>query len=109
MEFEYLPGLVDVVQDGKLPTAQGWRDSLQVMDTLVERLRAEIFQIDDRTGADPRAASRLAGDRKDLEDKLRIATRKREIIDGALRAGLVRDAAHEPESATSADRAGDQK
>jgi hypothetical protein len=109
MEFEYLPGLVDVVHDGKLPTAEGWRDSLQVMDALVERLRAEISRIDDRMGADPRAASRLARDRKDLEGELRIATRKREMIDGALRAGLVSDAAHEPESATFAARAGDQE
>lgn len=108
MEFEYFPGLVDAVHDGKLPTAQGWGDSLQVMDALVERLRAEISRIDDRMGADFRATSRLARDRKDLEGELRIATRKREIIDGALRAGLVSDAAHEPESATSAARAGDK-
>ncbi|HEX8511639.1 MAG TPA: hypothetical protein VF688_00880 [Allosphingosinicella sp.] len=110
MELEYLPGLVDVVHDGKLPTAQGWRDSLQVIDALVERLRAEISRIDDRMGADPRAASQLARDRKDLEGELRIATRKREMIDGALRAGLVRDAAQKTESASSASlAAGDQE
>lgn len=110
MEFEYFPGLVDVVHDGKLPTAQGWRDSLQVMDALVERLRAEIAQVDDQMAADPCAASRLATDRKDLGDKLQIAMRKQELIDGALRAGLVSDAAQETGSATSAALAtGDQE
>lgn len=110
MEFEYIPGLVDVVHDGKLPTAQGWQDSLLAMDTLAAALRTEIAQIDDRMGADPGADSCLAADRKNLEDKLRIAMGKREMIEGAIRAGLVSDVAQVNETATSATRAaGDQE
>jgi chromosome segregation ATPase len=106
VEFEYFPGLVDVVHDGKLPTTEGWRDSLLAIDALVATLRAEISQIDARSDTNPGAISQLADQRKDLEERLQVALRKRETIEGALAAGLVRDPVQAPENANSAARTG---
>ncbi|MGA9580767.1 MAG: hypothetical protein WBR13_02215 [Allosphingosinicella sp.] len=106
MQFEHFPGLVDAVHDGRLPTAQGWQDSLLVMDTLVATLNTEISQIDARIAADPSAVSRLCHKREGLEERLNIAMRKRETIKAALAAGLVSDPVQAPESPNSAARAG---
>lgn len=106
MEFEHFPGLVDVVHDGRLPTAQGWQDSLLVMDTSVATLQAEISRIDARSGANPGAVSQLAEERKGLEERLQVALRKRETIEGALAAGLVSDPAQADESTNSVSSEG---
>jgi enoyl-CoA hydratase/carnithine racemase len=106
MQFEHFPGLVDAVHDGRLPTAQGWQDSLLVMDTVVATLNAEISQIDTRIAADPRAASQLCHKREGLEERLHVAMRKRETIESALAAGLVSDPVEAPESSNSAASAG---
>lgn len=105
MQFEHFPGLVDAVHDGNLPTAQGWQDSLLVMDTLVATLTAEISQIDTRIAADPGAVSQLCHKREGLEERLHIAMRKRETIKAALAAGLVSDPVREPESTNAVSSA----
>lgn len=106
MQFEHFPGLVDAVHDGRLPTAQGWQDSLLVMDTLVATLNAEISQIDTRIAADPGAVSQLCDKREGLEERLHIAIRKRETIEAALAAGLMSDPAQAPESTNSVSSEG---
>jgi hypothetical protein len=91
MQFDYLPGLVESVHDGELPTAQAWRDSLAQMDRAMAALRAEIAQVDAKTSTDPWEVRRLADKREVLEEKLRKAERKRKLFEMALAAGLVSD------------------
>jgi hypothetical protein len=104
MEFEYLPGLVETVHDGKLPTRQGWREALAEMDRAVEFLEAEMAEVAVQTGKDRFEVSSLAHRRKDLEQRLRTAERKRELIEGALAAGLVSDPLGTDDSRAAAER-----
>ena len=106
MQFEHFPGLVEAVHDGRLPTAQGWQDSLLVMDALVATLNAEISQIDTRMAADPHAVSQLCHKREGLEERLHVAMRKRKTIRAALAAGLVRDPVQAPDSTNSVSSEG---
>lgn len=89
MEFEHIPSLVDLVQDGNLPSAEEWGASIAKLDACIKGLEAEMAELEQNIPPYPRSVASPAQDRKRLEDRLRTARDKRDLWAAALAVGLV--------------------